>query len=252
MPMGIRCVVITVLLAAGMAAGQSSHLPDAPSSAKTEYARPAEAVPSQLSVQGPPEQPFQPLTPKQKFQHFVRHTYSPYTLVDVLYNATYAQATGDPYGYGGGMEGWGKRIGASAASTEARGFFGTFLFPALLHQDPRFFPRYNGSFFARAFHAVGRVVVTRADDGHSVFNSSGLLGIAFNEALKNAYLPERDRGLDVTFSRMLGAMQGDATAYVLREFTPDLLRAFRHHSPRQLKKLEEKIPPQVISGASSD
>ena len=47
---------------------------------------------------------------------------------------------------------------------------------------------------------------------------------------------------------MLGSIQGAATGYLLREFTPDFLRLFHRHAPKSLKKVEEKIPAQIITG----
>jgi hypothetical protein len=250
---GIYLSMVTCIAAAQTPSNSRTPLPDAPSAvqqhAVSGKSQPVVAVPPSATTQTPAERPYRPLTPRQKFDHFLRYTYSPYTVASALYDATYAQATGDPAGYGGGMEGWGKRFGASMASTEARSFFGTFLFPTVLRQDPRYFPMYRGSMVRRGMHALSRLIATRADDGHTTFNSSGMLAIAFNESLKNAYMPERQRGLDITFSRMLGALQSDATGYVLREFTPDLMRMVRRHSPQRLRKIEEKIPTQVISGA---
>jgi hypothetical protein len=176
----------------------------------------------------------------------VHHAYSPYTFAGAAYSATWAQAWGDPREYGGGMQGWGKRMGAAIAGTESRSFFGKFLFPSLLHQDPRYFAMYDGPVSKRAFHAVSRVFVTRADDGRSTFNTSGMLTIAFTESLCTAWSPEGRRGAGATFTRMLGAMQGEATSYVLREFTPDLLRIFKRHAPRRLKRMGERLPAQVI------
>lgn len=193
----------------------------------------------------PAEAPYRPLTPHEKFQSFVHHTISPYTFAGALYDATWAQAWGDPREYGGGMEGWGKRLGAAAAGTESRSFFGSFLFPTLLHQDPRYFAMYQGPVMKRGLHAVKRVFVTRNDDGKEVFNSSGLLTIAFTEALCMAWTPEGKRSAGTTFTRMLGAMQGDASYYVLREFTPDVLRLFKRHAPKSLKRIEEKMPAQI-------
>jgi hypothetical protein len=157
------------------------------------------------------------------------------------YDATWAQAWGDPSDYGGGMEGWGKRLGAAAAGSEARSFFGTFLFPTLLHQDPRYFPMQRGPIFKRGLHGVERVFVTRNDQGREVFNASGMLAIAFTESLGMAWTPERERTAGTAFVRILGAVQGDAIDYVLREFTPDFLRLFKRHAPKPLQRLEQKM-----------
>jgi hypothetical protein len=189
--------------------------------------------------------PYRPLTPREKFQSFVHHSYSPYTFFTIAYDASWAQLWGDPYQYGGGMEGWGKRMGSAAAGEESRSFFGTFLFPVLLHQDPRYFAMYHGPLKNRAFHAVSRVFVTRGDDGRNEFNTSGALTIAFTESLGMAWAPEGQRTASKTFTRMLGAVQGEAVSNLLREFTPDFLRMFKRHAPERLKKIEQRLPPQV-------
>jgi hypothetical protein len=141
-------------------------------------------------------------------------------------------------------------MGAAIAGTESRSFFGRFLFPSLLHQDPRYFAMYDGPVTKRAFHAVSRVFVTRADDGRSTFNTSGMLTIEFTASLCTAWAPEGRRDAGTTFTRMLGAVQGDAASYLLREFTPDLLRIFKRHAPRRLKRIEERLPSQFISDAA--
>jgi hypothetical protein len=249
----IRHAAACVLLMAGIAAAQGqavAPLPDAPSARRFAAQRSSalKAMGQYPATLSRAEPPYRPLTSRQKLDHFVRYSYSPYTMFNVLYNAGYAQATGDPADYGGGMEGFGKRVGASLASTEAGSFFGMYLFPVLLHQDPRYFPMRDGHAVRRGWNAASRLLVTRADDGHRTVNSSGLLAIAFNEALKNAYLPEARRGAGDTFVRMLGSAQGVAGSYVLQEFAPDILRFFHRHAPKKLRSLEQKIPAQIITG----
>lgn len=232
------------------ASTRSAELPNAPSASMAIERRQRSANQQHpIWVVAPASAPYHPLTRRQKLQNFLHYAYSPYTFLGAAYDATWNQAWGDPYGYGGGMEGWGKRLGAATAGSESRSFFGTFLFPVLLHQDPRYFALYEGSVPKRAFHAVKRVFVTRADDGRYTFNSSGMLTIAFSESLRMAWAPENQRTAGNAFTCMLGSMQGDAVNYLLREFTPDFLRLFKRHAPEKLKKIEEKIPPEVIGGA---
>ena len=57
------------------------------------------------------------------------------------FDAAIAQATAGHGGYGQGWEGYGKRLGAAVADNESGMLFQRFLFPALLHQDPRYFRR---------------------------------------------------------------------------------------------------------------
>lgn len=251
MRIAVTFCALTMSVAAAAQAGSSrdSGLPDAPSRRRQIASAP---LVTRQSLTASASAPYQPLTPREKFHHFVHRAYSPYTFLDGMYTATYAQITGDPWEYGGGMEGWGRRFGAAMAGAETRSFFGTFLFPTLLHQDPRYFAMYHGSKPKRALHAFSRVVVVRADDGHNTLNTSGLLTIAFSEALATAWVPEGQRGAGVCFSRMAGALQGDATSYLLREFTPDLQRLFRRFAPKKVRQIQKKIPPQITGMAPSD
>lgn len=231
---GISIVLVslafTLLTAMGaaQAGGRGNSLPDAPSALLAPPAQVAETA-------------YSPLAPHEKFHSFLHHMVSPYTFLGAAYDATWAQAWGDPSDYGGGMEGWGKRLGAAAAGSEARSFFGTFLFPTLFHQDPRYFPMSQGPVFKRSLHGVKRVFVTRNDEGREVFNSSGMLALAFTESLSLAWMPENERSAGKLGIRFLGAMQGDAVSYLLREFTPDLVRIFRHHAPKPVQQLEQKL-----------
>lgn len=133
------------------------------------------------------------------------------------------------------------QYGAGLADAETRYFFGAFLFPTLTHQDPRYLPKHSGSVFSRAWYAATRVVVTRKDDGESTFNSSEFLGIAFSKALSNAYYPERQRTWGHTTNDILGALEGDASGNVLTEFTPDIKRIFRRHTPKRLLAVGDRI-----------
>lgn len=220
-------------------------LPNAPSAVAPEA--PPEPSPKPYSLVGPvASAPFVPLKPKQKLGIFVHHTYSPYTLVSAGINATWSQIVGDLPAYGGGMQGWGKRLGETLADTEARSFFGSFLFPSLTHEDPRYFPMRKGSVWQRVWYAGTRVLVTRKDNGGHTFNFSEFLGTAVTVSLSNAYLPAPDRGGWNTFSRGYGAIGGDAGSFVLEEFWPDIRRFFNRHAPRSVKKIEEKLPPAMV------
>jgi hypothetical protein len=193
-----------------------------------------------------PDAPYVPLSGRQKFNIFLKSTHSPYTFFSAAFGATLAQAEGQQYGYGGGMEGWGKRFGASLADTEARRFIQSFALSTALHQDPRYFHSTKRKLIPRAWYAATRVVVTKADNGSQTFNSSEFLGALFGSSLQNAYYPEADRGFAKTMTRFVGALGSDASTNLLREFWPDMRRIFRKHEPEKIKKIEQKIPAQVV------
>jgi hypothetical protein len=183
-----------------------------------------------------------PLSGRQKFNLFLKSTYEPYTFFSAAFGATLAQAEGQWYGYGGGLPGWGKRFGASLADTESRRFIQGFVFSTALHQDPRYFRSSKKKTVPRAWYAITRVLVTRADDGHETFNSSEFLGTLFTSSLQNAYYPEGDRGFGNTMNRFLGALSSDASSNLLREFWPEIRRLFRKHAPEKIQDIERRIP----------
>jgi hypothetical protein len=222
------------------------HLPDAPSTSRSGPPKGAASTDSKKFQANVSNSTYQPLTDREKFDRFLKTTVSPYTFASAAMNATWLQVNGEPYAYGGGMNGWMTRFGAKMVDTEVRSFFSQFFFPTLLNQDPRYFPKGDGNVVERGWYAGTRVLVVRTDSGKATFNSSYLLSVAFSRALANAYAPEEQRNLRNTLLSIVGAYGGDAGSYVLREFWPDIMRLFRRHAPERVKQIEEKIPGELI------
>ena len=228
----------------------SKQAPDTTTPSKREPKHPAGAASdnilkqpgSSLAQQKVPEAASERLTKHQKFQHWLTRTYSPYTFAGVTFDATWAQMWGDWPQYGGGMQGWGKRFGATLADTETRTFFGQFLFPVMFKEDPRYFPSQKKGLIPRAWYAGTRVLVTRRDGDGNTFNKSEFAAVLSTAALQNAYYPERDKGFTETMQRFVGGVGSDATSNVLREFWPDIKKIFRKHEPQKIKDLEQKVP----------
>lgn len=176
--------------------------------------------------------PYRPLRPGEKFRIFVHHTVAPATFLGAGWDALIGQGTGSHPDYGGGMEGFGKRYGASLAGSESSVFFSEFLLPTFLHEDPRYFRRGHGGIWDRMVYASSRVVVTRKDNGSWGFNTSHVLGVSLSVGLSNAYVPESERGLGRNFGRIGNTLLSDAGFNVLREFWPDIVRKLRSHSAR--------------------
>jgi hypothetical protein len=239
-------LLIAVFATAGWAQTQiAAARPCTPVEQQQAWAYPPPAVqpvkPEESGPQLPP--PYQQLTVKEKFNVFVQHTYSPYTVMGAAFDAGMAQATGSWYTYGGGMEGYSKRFGASLADSESGLFFGRFLFPVLLRQDPRYLRSTSHGVFLRAGYALSRVAVTRNDSGRKAPNLSLIFSAVASSALANAYYPRRERSLGDTMGRTGGALLSTAGMNVLREFWPDIMNKFRNHGPKSLRKIEES--PQV-------
>jgi hypothetical protein len=210
-----------------------AEIPDAPSSSLVASRR--LTIPSDAN-------PYSPLTRRQKLALWLDYTHSPYTLFSAGLAAGFAEATGEWGQYGGGIAGYGKRLGAAMADTEAAGFFKVFLFPSLLHQDPRYFAMRRGSKRTRTWYAATRVLVIRKDNGEDTCNSSEVLGRLFTRSVENSYYPSNQRGFRVTMTGTGEGIASDAGSSVLREFWPDLRRLFRKHEPDKIRKIEEKLP----------
>jgi len=213
-------------------------------------------LPQQQAMASPPAaiQPVQPqesgaralpvaqnqqLSKHEKFKVFVQYTYSPYTFAGAGFNAGLAQATGGWHSYGGGMEGYGKRYGASLADTESGAFFGAFLFPVLLHEDPRYIRSTSHKMVPRAEYALSRVFVTHDEHGDKKPNFSLTLAAFASSALANAYYPRENRGAGDTAARAANGLLSTGEMNLLREFFPDIVRKFRKREPKSLQKLEQ-------------
>jgi hypothetical protein len=169
----------------------------------------------------------EPMTAGQKFGLFASNSVSIYTVGGAAMGAGINQARNAQAGYGQGAEGYFKRFGASMALAASNNFFGTFLLPSLLHQDPRFFVRDTGNFGDKVWYATSRIIITRSDRGGETINWSGILGPLAGAALANTYLPDDSQGVGNTFARWGTTLASTAGSNVLREFWPSIARGLR-------------------------
>ena len=185
---------------------------------------------SAVKPQLPNAPSYQPLTSRQKFDLYLVKATSPWNLLDAgITTSTWQLGDHPPFGKGGGA--LAKGFGAALAQQETSLFLGRFLFPALLRQDPRYFPAAEGSSkFHRAMYAASRVFMTRSDTGGQTFNGGYILGNLASAGISNLYITNRDAGS--IFSDFAIGMVTDAGYNVAREFWP----AFRKRVPGKYTK----------------
>jgi hypothetical protein len=164
------------------------------------------------------------LSASQKFHLFTKTVKDPYNLVMPAVNAVILNAAGASTGYGSGFSGFAKRYGAAVADSVSGNFFRLYAFPALLHEDPRYFRAGQGSILRRTGHVFGATVITRKDDPTFRFNWSKLLSSTTSSALSNAYYPAENRGARLTLSRIGLSYLGEIGMNALKEFWPDIAR----------------------------
>jgi len=165
-----------------------------------------------------------PLTAGQKFGLFARGALDPFPVAAYAVQAGVSQATDTHSGYGQGLAGYGKRFGAALLDGTSARFFGTYAFPALLRQDPRYFRKGDGSAWSRVGYSLTRSFVTRADSGKRQPNWSNVFGKFTSAGLANLYYPAEDRGANLTFTRVAISLSYQTLGNLAIEFWPEIHR----------------------------
>jgi hypothetical protein len=171
--------------------------------------------------------PFVPLTVGQKWKIATKDTfdYPSYVLAGAF--AGLSQLDNSNPAFGQGLKGYAKRYAAGIADQDLGNFMTEAIYPTLLHEDPRYFRKVNGSVKSRLGWAIGRIFVTKTDSGGSQFNFSEWLGNGSVAALGNLYYPN-ERGAGATVQRTLSQVGTDTISDVLKEFWPDIKRKWLH------------------------
>ena len=159
-----------------------------------------------------------PITAKIKFKLALRTAIDPVTFILVGAVAGAEQQHKTFPGYGQEAQGYVKRYGASYADTVAGRMLGSAIFPALFHQDPRYFYQGSGTVRSRLLHALTSTVVARGDNGQLQPNYSHVLGTFAAAGLSNVYRTSQDRQASLTFRNGLIITGSSAVANVMREF----------------------------------
>jgi hypothetical protein len=169
----------------------------------------------------------------EKFKLFVQDTFEPVTFAIVGANAGFAQAENDDPGFGQGTEGFGRRYGAAFADQVSGEFFGTFLYPTLFHEDPRYYRMGHGNVGKRFGHAFGHAFITHRDSGAQTFNFSEWVGTASGTALGNLYHSGNRRGFEPAARGVTYSVLTDAGWDMLREFWPEICK--KGHLPFKIR-----------------
>ena len=183
----------------------------------------------------------QPPTQAEKFRTFVDEARSPLTFGTAGVSAGIMRET----------ELGGLSSGSKASLTalykgvliqkESSAFFGKYLYPALLKQDPRYYPSSSGSFLGRATYAASRIFITRNDSGEGTLNTSYFLGVLTSVAIATAYRPYWTRSTSATFKTFGSTIGSDVGINLLHEFGPGIRQMVRDRAPKFVSRIEERI-----------
>ena len=187
---------------------------------------------------------------------FVNEARSPLTLGAVGVNAAITRETDSEHVTPGARSGLTTLYKEALIQKESSAFFGRYLYPSLLKQDPRYYPSTSDSFMGRASYAASRIFITRDDSGKSRLNTSYFLGVLTSVAIATAYRPYWARSTSRAFDNFGTTIGGDAGINVLHEFGPGIRQMVNAHTPRFVSRIEERVtgdqfPRDAVSRVSA-
>jgi hypothetical protein len=183
----------------------------------------------------------QPPTQAEKFRTFVDEARSPLTLGAAGVNAGIMHETELGLLSSGRQASLMGLYKGVLIQKESGAFFSKYLYPALLKQDPRYYPSNSGSFWGRVTYAASRIVITRNDSGERTLNTSYFLGVLTSVAISTAYRPYWTRSTSATFETFASTIGSDAGINLLHEFEPSIRHIVKRRAPKFVSRIEERI-----------
>jgi hypothetical protein len=171
----------------------------------------------------PTLQEYKPISAKEKFGIATEDAFDRGTFALAAAFAAYSQLTNANPSFGQGVEGYSRYFVTSFADWSIGDYMTEAVFPALLHQDPRYFRRGTGSGPSRLLYAVAQLFWTHTDSGGHMFNFSEIGGNAAGAAISQAYYPE-NRAAASAAGKLAIQVGMDAASNIMKEFWPDLHR----------------------------
>jgi hypothetical protein len=179
----------------------------------------------------PTLQGYKTLSTREKFQIARQDSFDRGTVILAAAFAGDAQLTNANPSFGQGTRGYARYLGASYADFVIGNYMSEAIFPALLHQDPRYFRRGIGSAWSRLEYSISQIFWTHTDSRRTQFNYSEILGNATAVAISNAYYQD-NRNVTNSASRLGVQIGVDMASNILKEFWPDVSRKFSRKNPQ--------------------
>src|SRR3984885_13740115 len=142
-----------------------------------------------------------PLTPKEKAWLAVRNVTDPFNAITILGTSAISVAADPDSPYGPGFPGFGRSVGVAYTQDLTGEFFGTFLIPSIVHQDPHYHREPTESIKPRIRPALLHVARNQGDNGKGMINYANPVGDAIEDEVANLYVPGRSTNLPASASR---------------------------------------------------
>lgn len=164
------------------------------------------------------------MTPKQKAWLAVRDVADPFNAITILGSSAITVGANSHSPYGPGMTGFGRYVGVSYSQDVTGEFFGTFLIPSLVHQDPHYHRMPGAGIQRRIAHCIYQVVWTQGDSGRPIVNYADLAGFAIDDAIGNLYVPGQQTNFHASAVRYATGLGIAPVDNFITEFLPDIAR----------------------------
>lgn len=181
-----------------------------------------------------------PLSPSQKYELFFKSETDPWPFLLSAAVAGIEQANDSYPEWGQGAKGYGKRIGAAYSDAFIGNFFGNAVLPIVLHEDPRFYQKTDGSAMRRTLWAATSTVWAKRDNGSWGPNYANVGGNLIGAAIARLYYPPSERTVSETiYDGLTVTVEGVVGSEVI-EWWPAIVR---RHNRKMAEKMARQMQP---------
>ncbi len=166
-----------------------------------------------------------PLTARDNLRSAIRGVIDPFNLLTIGGDAAIGIGSDSDTPYGPGMRGFLKYSGVSLTEDMTGEFFGTFLVPSIMHQDPHYHREPFMPIRHRILHAFTQIFWAQSYTGQPMFNYANFVGGIATAVVSNTFVPGPNRqGFGNTAQRLGLAFAISPSGNLIEEFLPDLAR----------------------------
>lgn len=163
-----------------------------------------------------------PPGPKESFVIATRDSFDYSAFVFVGVTSLLAEADDTHPSFGKGVGGFGDYYWHGLADKTIGNYLVVWAFPAVTHEDERYYAKGTGKILNRAVYAASRILITPNDKGHNTFNASEIFGRGVSQAISLSYYPSSTDSASKYTEKYAYALGRDALTDVFRELWPDL------------------------------
>lgn len=214
----------------------SANLPDAPDISRSQFEIPLSKQ-QPMSILGTmPESravsagATPPPTPRQAFKTATRNSFDYSSFISVGITSLWTESSNAHPALGKGASGYARYYWRGFLDKTDGKYLTTFAFPAVFHEDVRYYAMGEGALWKRGIYAGSRILIASDYQGRQTVNASELLGRGAAQAISLFYYPSNDRTAGEFAQRYGFALGSDALTNIFREFWPDIAAHVLHRS----------------------